>query len=74
MVLHATGCLPIECEDQRPRGATVESVDAGRIVLKPDEDDPEGSNVDIINLIKSQRSNQNTCINQRPIVRPGDHV
>ncbi len=56
------------------RDCTVESVDAGRIVLKPDEDDGSGANVDIINLIKYQRSNQNTCINQRPIVRPGDKV
>ncbi|MBW2420964.1 MAG: DNA-directed RNA polymerase subunit beta, partial [Deltaproteobacteria bacterium] len=56
------------------RAATVESVDAARIVLKPDEDDGTGSNVDIINLIKYQRSNQNTCINQRPIVKAGDGV
>jgi DNA-directed RNA polymerase subunit beta len=56
------------------RAATVESVDAGRIVLNPDEDLDAGSNVDIINLIKYQRSNQNTCINQRPIVREGDKV
>jgi DNA-directed RNA polymerase subunit beta len=56
------------------RDGTVESVDAARIVLKPDEDDGTGSNVDIINLIKYQRSNQNTCINQRPIVKAGDRV
>ena len=56
------------------RDGVVESVDAGRIVIKPDEDDGKGSNVDIINLIKYQRSNQNTCINQRPIVKPGDRV
>ena len=56
------------------RDATVESVDASRIVLKPVEDDGMGSNVDIISLIKYQRSNQNTCINQRPIVKPGDRV
>jgi DNA-directed RNA polymerase subunit beta len=56
------------------RDCTVESVDAGRIVLKPDDDADAGSNVDIINLIKYQRSNQNTCINQRPIVKVGDHV
>ncbi len=43
-------------------------------MLKPDEDDGTGSNVDIINLIKYQRSNQNTCINQRPIVKAGDRV
>ena len=34
----------------------------------------DGSNVDIINLIKYQRSNQNTCINQKPIVKPGEAV
>jgi len=56
------------------RDGTVESADASRIVVKPDEDDGTGSNVDIINLIKYQRSNQNTCINQKPIVRPGSRV
>jgi DNA-directed RNA polymerase subunit beta len=56
------------------RTGTVVSVDASRIVLKPDEEDGTGSNVDIINLIKYQRSNQNTCINQKPIVKPGDTV
>ena len=55
------------------RDGTVEAVDASRIVIKPDEDDG-GSNVDIINLIKYQRSNQNTCINQRPIVKAGDRI
>jgi DNA-directed RNA polymerase subunit beta len=56
------------------REGTVESVDASRIVVKPDEDDGSASNVDIINLIKYQRSNQNTCINQKPIVHRGDRV
>jgi len=56
------------------RSGTVVAVDAGRIVIKPDEDDGTGSNVDIINLIKYQRSNQNTCINQKPIVKVGDTV
>jgi DNA-directed RNA polymerase subunit beta len=56
------------------RDGTVESVDASRIVVKPDEDDGTGSNIDIINLIKYQRSNQNTCINQKPIVKPGARV
>jgi DNA-directed RNA polymerase subunit beta len=56
------------------RDGRVESVDASRIVVKPDDDDGTGSNVDIINLIKYQRSNQNTCINQKPIVRRGDSV
>jgi DNA-directed RNA polymerase subunit beta len=56
------------------RDGLVESVDASRIVVKPDEDDGIGSNIDIINLIKYRRSNQNTCINQRPIVANGDRV
>jgi DNA-directed RNA polymerase subunit beta len=56
------------------RDGGVVSVDAARIVIKPDEDDGTGSNVDIINLVKYQRSNQNTCINQNPIVKPGDRV
>ncbi len=56
------------------RSGVVESVDASRIVIKPDEDEGSGSNIDIINLIKYQRSNQNTCINQKPIVSRGDHI
>ena len=56
------------------RDGSVESVDASRIVVRPDEDDGTGSNVDIINLIKYQRSNQNTCINQKPIVKKGDQI
>jgi DNA-directed RNA polymerase subunit beta len=57
------------------RGGAIESVDAARIVIKPD---PEPGNPhpapDIINLIKYRRSNQNTCINQKPIVRVGQRV
>jgi DNA-directed RNA polymerase subunit beta len=56
------------------RDGVVESVDASRIVVKPDEDEGTASNVDIINLIKYQRSNQSTCINQKPIVRAGSRV
>jgi DNA-directed RNA polymerase subunit beta len=54
----------------------VESVDASRIVVKIDEDenDETGTGVDIYNLIKFARSNQNTCINQRPVVKIGDNV
>jgi DNA-directed RNA polymerase subunit beta len=54
----------------------VESVDASRIVVKIDDDqyDATGTGVDIYNLIKFARSNQNTCINQRPVVKVGDHV
>jgi len=58
------------------RSGVVESVDANRIVIKSDESSSKsaGRSVDIYNLIKYQRSNQNTCINQRPIVRVGDHT
>jgi DNA-directed RNA polymerase subunit beta len=54
----------------------VESVDASRIVVKIDENeyDEAGTGVDIYNLIKFARSNQNTCINQRPVVKVGDRV
>ena len=58
------------------RSGVVESVDASRIVVKTDEtgDGEIGADVDIYNLMKFQRSNQNTCINQRPVVRLGDRV
>jgi len=58
------------------RPGLVEAVDAGRIVIKSDKltADPLDTGVDIYNLIKYKRSNQNTCINQRPIVRLGDSV
>jgi DNA-directed RNA polymerase subunit beta len=53
----------------------VESIDAGRIVIKPDALDTDiDAKPDIYNLIKYKRSNQNTCINQRPIVKKGDRV
>ncbi|TAJ80460.1 DNA-directed RNA polymerase subunit beta [bacterium] len=58
------------------RDGVVESVDSTRIVVKADR--PSGAHrdtgVDIYNLVKYQRSNQNTCMNQRPIVVVGDHV
>jgi DNA-directed RNA polymerase subunit beta len=56
------------------RDGVVEAVDASRIVIKPDEESGSGPNIDIINLIKYQRSNQNTCINQKPIVKRGSRV
>ncbi|MFC1888149.1 DNA-directed RNA polymerase subunit beta [Thermodesulfobacteriota bacterium] len=58
------------------RDGIVESADASRIVVKAIEDklDKDDSGVDIYNLIKFQRSNQNTCINQKPIVTIGDFV
>ncbi len=57
------------------RDGVIESVDSTRIVVKADK--PSGARdtgVDIYNLVKYQRSNQNTCVNQRPIVRIGDQV
>ncbi len=58
------------------RGGLIERVDAGRIVVRvSDEETLAGdAGVDIYNLTKYVRSNQNTCINQRPIVRIGDSV
>jgi len=61
------------------RDGTVVSVDADRIVIKTNEDDPEaltevGADVDIYNLQKYKRSNLDTCINQRPIVTKGEVV
>ncbi len=58
------------------RAGTVESVDATRIVIKVDKisESTRDAGVDIYNLTKYQRSNQNTCINQRPIVMEGDHI
>ena len=57
------------------RTGVVDQVDATRIVIRATEEtDPSKSGVDIYNLRKFQRSNQNTCINQRPLVRVGDYV
>jgi len=58
------------------RGGTVDAVDAGRIVVRVnDEETASGEpGVDIYNLIKYTRSNQNTCINQKPLVQPGDVI
>jgi DNA-directed RNA polymerase subunit beta len=58
------------------RGGVVDQVDAGRIVVRINEEEvPVGDpGVDIYNLTKYQRSNQNTCMNQRPLVRVGDRV
>jgi DNA-directed RNA polymerase subunit beta len=53
----------------------VESVDASRIVIRTESKARQsGSEVDIYNLVKYRRSNQNTCVNQRPIVKVGDKV
>ena len=57
------------------RSGVVDQVDATRIVIRAtDELDPSKSGVDIYRLRKFQRSNQNTCINQRPLVRVSDRV
>ena len=58
------------------RGGTVESVDARRIVIRVNDDEVQAgeAGIDLHNLTKYTRSNQNTCINQRPLVRAGDRV
>ncbi|WP_395825964.1 DNA-directed RNA polymerase subunit beta [Elstera sp.] len=57
------------------RGGIVDQIDATRIVIRvTDATDASTSAVDIYNLLKFQRSNQNTCINQRPLVKVGDIV
>ncbi len=57
------------------RSGIVDQVDAQRIVVRAaDDDGSTRSNVDIYSLLKFQRSNQNTCINQRPLVAVGDRV
>jgi DNA-directed RNA polymerase subunit beta len=57
------------------RKGVVEQIDGTRIVIRAtEENDPTKSGVDIYRLSKFQRSNQNTCINQRPLVRVGDRI
>src|SRR5947207_1797942 len=57
------------------RSGVVDQIDATRIVIRATEDlDPTKSGVDIYRLMKYQRSNQSTCINQRPLVKVGDLV
>jgi DNA-directed RNA polymerase subunit beta len=75
-----TGMEPIVARDSGAaigarRGGIVDLVDATRIVIRATEDlDPSKSGVDIYRLMKFQRSNQNTCINQRPLVHVGDRI
>ncbi|NOV28104.1 DNA-directed RNA polymerase subunit beta [Cupriavidus necator] len=61
---------------QAMRGGVVDYVDAMRIVIRVNDDEAVAGEVgvDIYNLIKYTRSNQNTNINQRPMVKVGDHV
>jgi DNA-directed RNA polymerase subunit beta len=57
------------------RSGVVDQVDATRVVVRATaETSSTASGVDIYNLLKFQRSNQNTCITQRPLVKVGDHV
>ena len=58
------------------RGGQIDSVDASRIVVRvnDNETDASESGVDIYNLTKYTRSNQNTCINQRPLVKAADAI
>ena len=61
------------------RGGTLDYVDSQRVVVRVEGDDPEldqskDLGADIYNLTKFRRSNQNTCINQKPIVRVGQQV
>ena len=57
------------------RAGIVDQVDATRIVVRATEDlDPSKAGVDIYRLMKFQRSNQSTCINQKPLVQVGDFV
>lgn len=58
------------------RGGVVDYVDGNRIIIKVNEKEITGNDlgIDIYNLIKYQRSNQNTCVNQKPIVKLGDVI
>ncbi len=78
--LVGTGMEPVVARDSgvaigARRAGIVDQVDATRIVIRTTEDvDASASGVDIYNLLKFQRSNQNTCITQRPLVKIGDVV
>jgi len=58
------------------RGGVIETVDAARIVVRVNKNETESgeAGVDIYDLVKYTRSNQNTCINQRPLVKEGDTI
>ncbi|VAV91143.1 DNA-directed RNA polymerase beta subunit [hydrothermal vent metagenome] len=78
--LVGTGMEAVVARDSRAtviakRKGVIEQVDAQRIVVRvTGESDMSKSGVDIYNLVKFQRSNQDTCINQRPLVKVGDLV
>ncbi|WP_424980986.1 DNA-directed RNA polymerase subunit beta [Maritalea sp. S77] len=75
-----TGMEPVVARDSgaaivAKRTGIVDQVDATRIVIRATEEtDASKTGVDIYTLMKFQRSNQSTCINQRPLVVVGDHV
>jgi len=58
------------------RGGVVDKVDASRVVVRvyDDETSADEAGVDIYNMVKYTRSNQNTCLNQKPLVKPGDRI
>ena len=58
------------------RGGIVDSVDASRVVIRVNDSETSSGEpgVDIYNFTKYTRSNQNTCINQKPLVKPGDSI
>jgi len=58
------------------RGGLIESVDAARIIVRVNDEETDAgeAGVDIYNLTKYTRSNQNTCISQRPLVKDGDAI
>ena len=56
------------------RGGVISAVDASRIVVRVNDAEAQRGGVDIYNLIKYTRSNQNTCVNQKPIVKVGDVI
>lgn len=56
------------------RDGVIDQVDANRIVVKSTDGDSSSPGVNIYNLLKYQRTNQNTSINQRPVVKAGDIV
>ncbi len=82
--LVGTGLEPVVARDSGSvivcrRAGVVDTVDARRIIIRVEAEDPETGRprdfgADIYQLTKFRRSNQNTCVNQKPIVRPGQRV
>ncbi|SMN01046.1 DNA-directed RNA polymerase beta subunit [uncultured Candidatus Thioglobus sp.] len=79
--LVGTGIERVVATDSRvcvtaKHGGVVEAVDASRIVIRVDSKQAKAGElgVDIYNLTKYSRSNQNTCINQKPLVKAGDKI